>query len=545
MIRRAGQPGMALALLAAAGLGLRFFYAWRSLPELLAQGMADDAFYYLAIARNIALGSGVTFDGLQPTNGFHPLYAAMLVPLARLFPERPETLAQAGLTLLMVLNAWTALPLYFLFHRRGKSWAGVMAAFVWLFNPWNLIISLGGVESGVYVFFAALSSLAYLVLRRSSGADWRQAAVTGACLGLAIAGRSDGIFLLGAILLDLGLAVDWRAAPRLWSDRRLREVVVIGGAAGIVLLPWLAWNLAVFGSPVQVSGTAVYWHTHFGKTGSLGVILGELGGSLARMGYGALFFNLPAVFLGLLAGALALAGRRHPAGQAGETPPDRGSTGFLGIYGGLIFLFYAFYLWQQQFWYFMPLLLIGAAAAGEAYSSLENKTAGLPPIARRLAPWLLAALIAAIMLTGWQRWQSGQLLIYPAQQNGLPVAAWLAANTLPEERIGAWNSGVIGYLAGRTVINLDGVVNNELMAFVRQADAAPYDLCSLWPYVRAQELDYITDYEDVWPADFEAQFSGLLELAESFPSLHDGGRYQVRIYRVLPPASSGEAPCSD
>lgn len=34
----------------------------------------DDSFFYLKIAQNIVNGSGVTFDNLSSTNGFHPLY---------------------------------------------------------------------------------------------------------------------------------------------------------------------------------------------------------------------------------------------------------------------------------------------------------------------------------------------------------------------------------------------------------------------------------------------------------------------------------------
>src|SRR5262245_66207693 len=44
----------------------------------------DDAFYYLRIAANLVAGRGFTFDGLAPTNGFHPLYLGMLAPIMAL-----------------------------------------------------------------------------------------------------------------------------------------------------------------------------------------------------------------------------------------------------------------------------------------------------------------------------------------------------------------------------------------------------------------------------------------------------------------------------
>ncbi len=38
----------------------------------------DDAFYYFKIASNIASGHGSTFNGIHQTNGYHPLWMALL-----------------------------------------------------------------------------------------------------------------------------------------------------------------------------------------------------------------------------------------------------------------------------------------------------------------------------------------------------------------------------------------------------------------------------------------------------------------------------------
>lgn len=38
----------------------------------------DDSFFYLKIAQNIVNGSGVTFDNISSTNGFHPLYLIII-----------------------------------------------------------------------------------------------------------------------------------------------------------------------------------------------------------------------------------------------------------------------------------------------------------------------------------------------------------------------------------------------------------------------------------------------------------------------------------
>ena len=55
----------------------RLFWLWRGWLDG-EPALADDAFYYFQIARHVAQGLGPTFDGLAPTNGFHPLYLLIL-----------------------------------------------------------------------------------------------------------------------------------------------------------------------------------------------------------------------------------------------------------------------------------------------------------------------------------------------------------------------------------------------------------------------------------------------------------------------------------
>ena len=45
----------------------------------------DDAYYYLQIAYNIAHGAGSTFDGITKTNGYQPLWMAIVVAIEFIF----------------------------------------------------------------------------------------------------------------------------------------------------------------------------------------------------------------------------------------------------------------------------------------------------------------------------------------------------------------------------------------------------------------------------------------------------------------------------
>lgn len=77
-----------------------FLVASASIPWLLGHVNADDFYYYLVLARNIALGQGPTFDGLEITNGFHPLYLLLLVPLATWSFDDPAFFIRVALILL-------------------------------------------------------------------------------------------------------------------------------------------------------------------------------------------------------------------------------------------------------------------------------------------------------------------------------------------------------------------------------------------------------------------------------------------------------------
>lgn len=64
------------------GLLVLFSAAVACTPLLLRLPVTwDDGFYYLEIARRLAAGEGSTFDGINPTNGYHPLWLLTLVAL--------------------------------------------------------------------------------------------------------------------------------------------------------------------------------------------------------------------------------------------------------------------------------------------------------------------------------------------------------------------------------------------------------------------------------------------------------------------------------
>jgi len=86
----------AMPALAVAVAWLAIIWLW---PASYLTLTVDDSFYYLQVARNLAAGHGPTFDQVSLTNGFHPLWMALLVPIVRLGGPSTGTVMRLVLTI--------------------------------------------------------------------------------------------------------------------------------------------------------------------------------------------------------------------------------------------------------------------------------------------------------------------------------------------------------------------------------------------------------------------------------------------------------------
>lgn len=97
--------------------------------------LVDDGYYYLQIAGNLARGLGSTFDGLNSTNGYHPLWAFALVPVFWLIPESPERALHIALEIIERPSAIPVGSVIVVFHeetqlrRTGSFLSGVYTRF--------------------------------------------------------------------------------------------------------------------------------------------------------------------------------------------------------------------------------------------------------------------------------------------------------------------------------------------------------------------------------------------------------------------------------
>jgi len=161
--------------------------------------LTDDAFYYFKTAQNIAEGNGITFDGLASTNGFHPLWMVICVPvfaLARYDLFLPLRVIAA---IQILLNTASGYLLYLIFSKNiSKTTAWIVAIFWMFFPPIHELTTKSGLEAGLNAFM--LITLIYALSKLSWGESdknhfWEIFWV-GLCGAGVLLSRLDNIFIL-------------------------------------------------------------------------------------------------------------------------------------------------------------------------------------------------------------------------------------------------------------------------------------------------------------------------------------------------------------
>ncbi len=167
----------------------------------------DDAYYYFKVAQNISEGHGSTFDGIHLTNGYHPLWLLICIPIFAL--ARYDLILPLRVLVVVtgLLQLGTALLLYQLVRRALSEPVAMLAAAYWAFGDYVLVfLYKTGVESSIALFFMLLLLLLALQLERkwrSTSPGASQLAMLGVVAALVVFSRLDLIFF--AALMGLWL----------------------------------------------------------------------------------------------------------------------------------------------------------------------------------------------------------------------------------------------------------------------------------------------------------------------------------------------------
>ena len=262
-LQGAGRAGVALLLMAT----VFFFAAWPPLMALFEEGIqgafkyfASDSFYYLAIAKQSTAVDYFSFDGVHPTNAFHPLWEVYLRVVNAFVPLGHESLIflAAGSSVLFS-SVGTALFSWAVLRLTGRFAIALLASVPGLFflvmphfgksfaAQWNF---MNGMESPLSVFFFGLL-LVFLLsgARRASTWTRRDLALLSIILSALMLTRLDDIFLI----LPFGVYA-------LYSGRSFQDKIARGVSVALIptvtLLFYLVFNQAYAGNFLPTSGLA-------------------------------------------------------------------------------------------------------------------------------------------------------------------------------------------------------------------------------------------------------------------------------------------------
>ncbi len=248
-------PEIILAILI---LGAAFYIAFITPSSLVNWYNNDDGFFYFKVAQNIAAGNGVTFDGINPTNGFHPLWMLICIPI---FAIRGDLLIPLRIVVLLfgIFQLITAIILLKVISQRVSRWLGLLLTISFVFS-WTVFNNTftGGLESALSMLMTVVTWKLAIQFHSGEKRTLRLLFWVGVAAALTILSRLDNFILIG--FLGIWLVFDRREdSSFLLLDMFVPVILVV-----VVSIQRIGYNL----SPIQLfiyllAGTIILFGTAF------------------------------------------------------------------------------------------------------------------------------------------------------------------------------------------------------------------------------------------------------------------------------------------
>jgi hypothetical protein len=437
----------------------------------------DDTFIFMRISRNLALGRGYSFDGVEPTAGAPPLWIWLtsLNHLA-LGPDEAVKLALAESALFGSLAAILVYEIAARAFERRVAWVSFVLV---LFLAPLVCNSMNGMDTSIFAFLSLLAIALYARTDRAAAGAGRFF-LLGGVLGLANLARSDGIFITAAVLA-IEVYVLLRLGP---LNRRVHARRVAALVVGIALFtsPLIFHSLAASGSlfPAnQVGRRALAWEWALGSDGC--VVWSRY---LPRVAFKFMELqSLVAMSLGsALVGALALVtGLRHRGGRRIALV-----TGiFLSLYfGALIFYQWYFpdvhglryvYLPAHLMSIFIAALICRLAFAPKG-DTAQSVVGGWAVVAGAVLLLLSASAFSYrdMVKSGFPDRKFLPTYSQDEEARWWALIDWMSAELPPGALVAATDHGRLSYFTTAQIVDLDGILYPAIVEHIRQGTVDSY-----------------------------------------------------------------------
>ncbi len=435
------------------GLLIRLVLAW--LPEkYLFYLVYDDAYYYFSIARNFATRGMLSADGITLTNGFHPLWLFIITPIYMLFKTDHWLSIHLVLTLSAAFDVLAAFLIYKVLERLGRPNVAFWTTAFYLFNPYGLQHTMDGLEIGLNNFFLAL--ILYCSVKITP--EWLKTGwfPFGVICGLALLSRTDNIIIVGVMLIYV-----------LWRDRNFGSIFKTVAAASVLVLLWLVFNFVRFGSIIQTSGTAYPWHyrqqflQEYGSYFSFGLIKYLVISGLNIFFHNAYHYGswiLTLIVVGILFYRL-------------RTWPEKYRPLLWTLAAAFIFAsFHTFLRWSVRPWYLQTAFVLTLPAVALSFDKIKRS--------------IVVVCAAVALFLGLREVWSPRFF---RKVDRLKVILNIVTQNIPsKDKVGIYNCGYVQYFTDKKVINLDGLVNNEVLPYYKQNKGLEY--------FHKRDIKWLVDY---------------------------------------------------
>lgn len=435
-ISRAGA--YAASLLVAAPF---IYHIARRSPAFLGL-LEDDYYYYVTIADHLVSAGRLTYDGTTVTNGFHPLWFAVLATLRAVF-GRFGSAFYLALTAVFIGSMLLTYELSRRFARAlgASRGASALAPAVYAFSTAQLLTDGMECVLAVPLFLWLLNEIA-----RPAAVTPRRAAKIGLISSLAILARLD--IAVAVALIVIGYAAVVRPTVTAFFSRLLAFC-----AAGLLVPLYAAANLAFFGSPLPVSALAKRLVVEAGisfayaRAAAFGTVYGWTAGLLVALG---------------LVSLVALV-RRTP----GERPHGRFAGGVALVFPFVFFAMNTLSGWTYFGWYAFPYVAATVAALVLIH---ERWPLRVGPRARAVVMVGLAMLPPVLAM----RYAIERGPLGSVRDNTLLALSFDLADHL-KDRQGLFAMGAIAgmsaYIMDKPVLQIEGIVADRAMVeHVRRQD---------------------------------------------------------------------------
>lgn len=391
--------------------------------------LPDDAFYYFQIAQNMAAGLGSTFDGINQTNGYHPLWLLILVPVCFLHLGNDGFIAvNMALQCLFVAAALAFVYRSVLQSSRSRTFHGMVflsTAMFWNFYAAKVVIN--GMESAIFFFFLTITLCLISIWTCRNELDISRGWIIGAGCALTVLSRLDAVFFVVAVAVGVLVYL-----PRRLVERVRIAFVCVGPTVAVVAV-YLCVNQVLFSSAMPISGAI-------------------------KRGFRSAQPSVEQIAI-LVLFVLAISLTTVTIGRSGAARKQSSSMA-LSIMAIYLILFQGDHVcnrgrFMPPVWYLGPHLLWIYLALGILYS--DNTTA----VSGRLRRWVLilsGSAFCGLAVTSWfVRLDSFSYRQYEVRRE---AAEWINRNLASDAVLAGWDVGIVGYYSDRPVINLDGLVNS-------------------------------------------------------------------------------------